>query len=235
MCFPVQDPIRIMYLLVTSQITIFREYFSKKRKKKEKSKLKSNQIICIIHSAYCHYHLFTNSQICHSPVSSSILDLCFLPSFPVAITVGMNILAKALKNTNNAEKRGNCQVLIRPHSKVIIRFPTVMMKLGSVTQLCPTLCDPKDCSTPGLPVHQQLLELPQTHVHPSSRWWYHSNHLILSCPLLLLPSILPGIRVFSNESVLCIRWPKYWSFSFSSSPSNEYSGLISFGWTGLIF
>ena len=105
--------------------------------------------------------------------------------------------------------------------------------LGSVTQLCLTLCDPKDRSTPGLPVHQQLLELAQTHVHPSSRW-YHSNHLVLSCPLLL-PSMLPSIRVFSNESVLCIRWPKYWSFSFSISPSNEYSGLIFFGWTGLIF
>ena len=56
-----------------------------------------------------------------------------------------------------------------------------------------------------------------------------SNHLILCCPLLLLPSIFPSIRVFSNESVLCIRWPEYWSFSFSISPSNEYSGLISFG------
>ena len=55
-----------------------------------------------------------------------------------------------------------------------------------------------------------------------------SNHLILCCPLLLPPSILPSIRVYSNESVLCIRWPKYWSFSFSISPSNEYSGLISF-------
>ena len=55
-----------------------------------------------------------------------------------------------------------------------------------------------------------------------------SNHLILCCPLLLLPSIFPSIRVFSNESALCIRWPKYWSFSFSICPSNEYSGLISF-------
>ena len=55
-----------------------------------------------------------------------------------------------------------------------------------------------------------------------------SNHLILCCPLFLLPSIFPSIRVFSNESVLCIRWPKYWSFSFSISPANEYSGLISF-------
>ena len=55
-----------------------------------------------------------------------------------------------------------------------------------------------------------------------------SNHLILCCPLLLLPSVFPSIRIFSNESVLCIRWPKYWSFNFSISPSNEYSGLISF-------
>ena len=62
---------------------------------------------------------------------------------------------------------------------------------------------------------------------PSSQW-YHYNYLILCRPLLLLPSIFPSIRVFSNESVLCMRWPKYWSFSFSISPSNEYSGLISF-------
>ena len=62
-----------------------------------------------------------------------------------------------------------------------------------------------------------------------------SNHLILYCPPLLLPSIFPSIRVFSNESVFCIRWLKYWSFSFSISPSNEYSGLISLGWTGWIF
>ena len=62
-----------------------------------------------------------------------------------------------------------------------------------------------------------------------------SNHLILCCPLLLLPSIFPSIKVFSNESVLRIRWPKYWSFSFSISPSNEYSGLISFGMDWLDF
>ena len=61
-----------------------------------------------------------------------------------------------------------------------------------------------------------------------------SNHLIFCHPLLLLPSIFPSIRVFSSDSVLCIRWPKYWSFSFSTSPSNEYSELISFRWTGLI-
>ena len=61
-----------------------------------------------------------------------------------------------------------------------------------------------------------------------------SNHLILCCPLLLLPSTFASIRVFSNESALCIRWPKYWSFSFNISPSNEHPGLISFRWTGWI-
>ena len=78
------------------------------------------------------------------------------------------------------------------------------------------------CSTPGLPVHHQLLKFTQTHVH----WVMPSSHLILCRPLLLLPSIFPSIRVFSNESALSIRWLKYWSFSFS--PSNEHSGLISF-------
>ena len=82
-----------------------------------------------------------------------------------------------------------------------------------------------DCSTPGIPVLHQLLELAQTHVHQVGD---AIKHLILCCPLLLLPSIFPSIRLFSNESVLCIRWPKYWSFSFSISPSNECSGLISF-------
>ena len=78
---------------------------------------------------------------------------------------------------------------------------------------------------PGLPVHHQLQELAQTHVHQVGDAIQPSHSL---CPLLLLPSIFPRIRVFSNESVLCIRWPMYWSFSFSISPSNEYSGLISF-------
>ena len=97
--------------------------------------------------------------------------------------------------------------------------------LSSLAQLCPTLWDPMDCSTPGLPVHHQLPEFTQTHV---IELVMPSNHLILCRPLLLPPSIFPSIRDFSNKSVLCIRWPKYWSFSFSISPSNEYSGLISF-------
>ena len=97
-------------------------------------------------------------------------------------------------------------------------------QFSSVIQLCLTLCDPVDCNIPGFPVHHQLLELAQTHVHQSVM---PTNHLILCCPLLL-PSIFPSIRVFSNESVLFIRWLKYWSFSFGITPSNEYSRLISF-------
>ena len=84
---------------------------------------------------------------------------------------------------------------------------------------------PMHCSTPGLPVHHQLPELIRTHVHSVGD---AIHHLILCHPLLLQPSIFSSIRVFSNESALRIRWPKYWSFSFNISPSNEYSGMISF-------
>ena len=96
-------------------------------------------------------------------------------------------------------------------------------QFSSVAQLCPTLCDPMDCSTPGFPVHHQLLELAQTHVHQVG------VAIQLSHPLLFpFPPVFPSIRVFSNESVLRIRWPEYWSFSFSISPSSEHPGLISF-------
>ena len=78
-------------------------------------------------------------------------------------------------------------------------------------------CDPMNRSTSGIPVHNQLPEFTQTYVH---------NHLILCRPLLLLLSIFLSIRAFSNESALRIRWPKYWSFSFNISPSNEHPGLI---------
>ena len=98
-------------------------------------------------------------------------------------------------------------------------------QFSSVTQSCPTLCDSMDCNTPGLPVHHQLLEFSQTHVYWVSDAIQPSH---LCRPLLLLPSILPNIRVFSDESVLSIRWPKYWSFSFNISPSNDHPGLISF-------
>ena len=96
--------------------------------------------------------------------------------------------------------------------------------VSPVTQLCPTLCNPMDRSTPGFPVHHQLPEPTQTHIH-------HVGDAIQPSHPLSSPS--PAFNLsqhqgFSNESVLRIRWPKYWSFSFSISPSNEYSGLISF-------
>ena len=104
-----------------------------------------------------------------------------------------------------------------------------------------TLSDPMHCSTPGLPVHHQFRDFTQTPVHqvgdniqPSHPLSYPS--LILCHPLLLLPSVFPSIRVFSNELALRIRWPKYWSFSFNISPSNEHPGLISFrmDWLALL-
>ena len=100
-----------------------------------------------------------------------------------------------------------------------------MFSFSSVAQSCLTRCDPVNCSTPDLPVHHQPPEPTQCHVH-----WVGdaSNHLILCRPPLLLPSIFPSIRVFSNESALHIRWPKYWSSSFKISPTNEHPGLISF-------
>ena len=107
------------------------------------------------------------------------------------------------------------------------------VQFSSDAQSCPTLCDPMNRSMPGLPVHHQLPESTQTHsIEPV----IPSNHLILCLPLPLLPSVFPSIRVFSSESALCIRWPEYWSFSFSISPSNEHPRLISFrmAWLDLL-
>jgi len=102
-------------------------------------------------------------------------------------------------------------------------FDEVLFQFSSIAQSCLAFCDPMDCSTSGFPVHHQLPLLKLMSIESVMP----SNHLIL-CRPLLLPSIFPSIRVFSNESALCIRWPKYWSFSFSISPSNEHPGLISF-------
>ena len=99
----------------------------------------------------------------------------------------------------------------------------ICFQFSSVSQSCSTLCDPMDCSTPGFPVHHLLLKLAETHVHQVGD---AIQHLIFYHHLLLLPSIFPSIRVFLNESALCISWPKYWNFSISLS--NKYSGLISF-------
>ena len=107
------------------------------------------------------------------------------------------------------------------------------VQFTSVAQSCLTLCNPINRSTPGLPVHHQLWSLLKLN---SIESMMPSNHLILCRPLLLLPSIFPSIRVFSNESALCIKWHKYWSFSFNISPSNEHPGLISFrmDWVDLL-
>ena len=101
----------------------------------------------------------------------------------------------------------------------------LLIQFSSAAQSCPTVCDPMNRSTPGFPVHRQLPEFTQTQIHEAVM---PSSHLILCYPLLLLPPIPPSIRVFSNESALHMRWPKYWSFSFSIIPSKEHPWLISF-------
>ena len=98
-----------------------------------------------------------------------------------------------------------------------------LVQFSSVTQSCLTLCDPMNCSMPGLPVHHQLPEFTKLMSIKLVVW---SSHLILCRPLFLLPPIPPSIRVFSKESTLRMRWPKYWSFIFSISPSKEHPGLI---------
>ena len=113
---------------------------------------------------------------------------------------------------------GGCVVHTWRRYTCIAEGKEAKIQFSSVAQSCPTLCDPMNCSTPDLPVHHQLTCIES--VMPT-------NHLILYRPVLL-PSIFPSIRVFSNESLLCMKWPKYWSFSFSISASNEYSGLICF-------
>ena len=122
---------------------------------------------------------------------------------------------------SNPKKRQYQRMLKLPHNCTHLS----KVQFSSVTQACLTICKPWTlaCQTSlSFTKSRSLLKLMSIEsVMPS-------NHLILCCPLLLLPSIFPSIGVFSNESVLHIRWPKYWSFSFNISPSNEYPGLISF-------
>ena len=130
---------------------------------------------------------------------------------------------------------GSIQFIVFLSEEETIKFELKCFPLtaefSSVAQSRLTLCHPMDCSTPGFPVRHQLPELLKFMSVESTM---PSNYLILCPHLLLLPSVFPSIRVFSNESALCIRWAKYWNFSIS--PSNEYSGLISFriNWFDLI-
>ena len=114
------------------------------------------------------------------------------------------------------------------HTKSISQDLRFIVQFSSVVQWCPTLCVPMDYRTPGFPVHHQLPKIAQTHVHWVGDAIQPSHPLSPSYPPSIQPSIQPSSRVFCNESLLRIRWPKYWSFSFSFSPSNKYSGLISF-------
>ena len=109
----------------------------------------------------------------------------------------------------------------------------MLVQFSSVAQSCPTLCDPMNHTMPGLPVHPNSRSPPKP---MSIESVMPSNHLILCHPRLLLPSIFPSIRAFSNESALSIRWPKYWSFSVNLSPSKEHPGLTSFrmNWLDLL-
>ena len=147
-----------------------------------------------------------NSLYSHFSTSSCLTQSWFLLFFPPSINI--------LRYHEIQWKLAPLPVSKVDHDSV---------QFNSVTQSCLTLCDPMDCSSPGFPVHQQLLLKLM-----SIKSVMPSNHRILCHPLLLPPSIFPSIRVFSNESVIHIRWSKDWSFRVSIIPSSKYSGLISF-------
>ena len=138
------------------------------------------------------------------------------PTLLVRILIGTD----SMKNIGGFLRKLKIQLPYDP----VIPLLGISQSVSSVTQLCPTLHNPMDCSTPGFPVHHQLPEPTQTHVHHVGDS-IQASHLSSPSPPT---SIFPSIRVFSSESALPIRYPKYWSFSFNLSFSNEYSGLISF-------
>ena len=165
-----------------------------------------------------HSKSYPSSWWCHPATSASVVPFSSYPqSLLASESCPVSRPFASGGQTVGASASASVLPIVNAHSACSVQF-------SSVAQSCPTLCDPMNCSTPGFPVLHHLLELTQTHVH-----WVGmlSNDLILCCPFLLLPSIFPSIRVFSNESALRIRGPKYWSFSLIVSPSNEYSGLIS--------
>jgi len=159
---------------------------------------------CLYNLEICHLSVVPFANIFSKTVGC--LFILFMVSFAV-----QKLLSYFFKDTSKWMTEKSAQLSVQ--------------LVSSVTQSYPTLCDPMNRSSPGLPVHHQLLELLRL---VSIESVMPSSHLILCRPLLLLPPIPPSIRLFSNESTLCIRWLKYWSFSFSISPSNEHPGLISF-------
>ena len=156
-----------------------------------------------------------------SLVSFSLLCLSsiFLWDFPLYVSNTVRPFCHNLHSSLRSPDLQNYFIIV--HIRVHFLYYKVLF--SSATQSCPTLCYPMDCSMLDLPVHHQCLIKVM-----SIESKIPSNHLNLCCRLLLLPSIFLSFRVFSNESALLIRWPKYWTFNFSISPSNEYSGLISF-------
>ena len=168
----------------------------------------------------------------HSP--GCLLSASRIQGLPLTLLKSMlPVILKLTSQTSPAFRPRSLFTSLSLHSSHSQSRASRIHQFSSVTQLCLTLCNPMDCSMPDFPIHHQLPELAPTHGHRVSD---AINHLILCCPLLLLPSIFPSIRVFSNESVLHTRWPKYWSFSFSISPSDEYSGPILFriSWLDLL-
>ena len=148
------------------------------------------------------------------------------PSWPSLRSKGQNTCWSREKQPPEAKLKGPERLL------KIRRLDQLRSCCYSVTESRLTLCNPMDCNTPGFLVLRHSWSLLKFMSIESAML---SNHLICCCPLLLLPSIFPSIKVFSNESDLCIRWPKYWSFSFNISPSSKYSGWFPLGSTDLAF
>ena len=154
----------------------------------------------------------TGAQSIGALASASVLPMNIQVWYPLGLTGLISLQSKGLSR--------------------VFSNTTVQRDQRSMAQSCLTLCNTMNHSTRGLPVHHQLPEFTQTHAH----WVGDAKQHLVFCRTLLLPSIFPSVRVFSNASAVHIRWPKYWSFSFSISLSNEYSGLISWrlDWSDLL-
>ena len=157
-------------------------------------------------------------------------------SWKLYIKLQRNVTITLIHISQNELQSESCCCLFSLQRKISLSFHKIDTWLFSSVQL---LSFVQLFATPWTAAHQASLFITNSQSPPkpmSIESVMPSNHLILCCPLLLLPSIFPNIRVFSNESALCMRWPKYWSFSFNISPSNEHPGLISFGmdWLDLL-